>query len=31
MTLPYKIDPVQDFPGNNPLLYFYPLNALVLG
>ena len=29
MTLPYKIDPVQDFPRNNPLLYFYPLNTLV--
>ena len=29
MTLPYKIDPVQDFPGNNPFLYFYLLKTLV--
>ena len=24
-----KIDPVQEFPGNNPPLYFYPFNNLV--
>ena len=30
MTLLYKkIDPVQEFPGNNPSLYFYPFNNLV--
>ena len=31
ITLPYKIDPVQDFPGNNPPLYFYPLILSFLG
>ena len=29
MTLPYKIDPVQEFPENNSPLYFYPFNTLV--
>ena len=24
-----KIDPVQEFPGNIPPLYFYPFNTLV--
>ena len=24
-----KIDPVQEFPGNNPPLYFYLFNTLV--
>ena len=26
---PIEFDPVQEFPGNNPPLYFYPLNTLV--
>ena len=29
ITLLYKIYPVQDFPGNNLPLYFYPFNTLV--
>ena len=31
MTLLYKkIDPVQEFPGNNPPLYLYLYNTLIL-
>ena len=26
---PIKIDPVQEFPGNNPPLYLYLFNTLV--
>ena len=29
MTLPFKIDSVQEFPGNNPPLYIYSFNTLV--
>ena len=29
MTLPYKIDPVPEFLGNNLSFYFYPFNTLV--
>ena len=28
---PIEFDPVQEFPGNNPPLYFYPFNTFVSG
>ena len=31
MTLPYKIDPVQEFPGNNPFYTFIHLTPSFLG